>query len=491
MSVLRPAFARLLAFATAVALVSVTTTGVGARQALDRAKPPAPGKTPDLRVPTWTKGALPDGADLIVSEKHDLPLVSFSLTFLGGANQFEPADKTGVASLTAAMMSEGTKSKDGEALSNALQLLGTSVSTTVSGESGSMSFVSTTDKLPQTLDIVADMLLNSSFPADALERLRAQRLVALTQARAQPGAIAGRVFPKVLYGNAHPYGRVATEASLKAITRDDVVAFHSQYFQPGRALVTVVGDVTAAGVKPVIEKALAAWPKAGARPAFTYPAPPQVQKTTIFLVDRPGAAQSTFAIGHPGPPRNTPDYYALQVMNTMLGGMFQSRLNANIREEKGYSYGVTSNFAFGKGPGAFRTGGDIVGDKTDVALVEFMKELRGILGERPVTDEELNTAKESLIQRLPATFASVSAINNALTSLWSQDLPDDYFQQYSRAIAGVTKADVLRVAKKYIEIDRLAIVIVGDRASIEAPLKAKNIAPIAYLDIEGAPKTQP
>ena len=491
MSVLRPAFARLLALATAAVLVSATTAGVGANQALDRTKSPVPGKTPDLRVPTWTKSALPDGADLIVSEKHDLPLISFSLTFLGGANQFEPADKTGLASLTAAMMSEGTKSKDGEALSNALQLLGTSVSTAIGGESGSMSFVSTTDKLAPTLDIVADMLLNSTFPADALERLRAQRLVALTQARAQPGAIAGRVFPKVLYGNAHPYGRVATEASLKAITRDDIVAFHNQYFQPGRALVTVVGDVTAAGVRPVIEKALAAWPKAGTRPAFTYPAPPQVQKTTIFLVDRPGAAQSTFAIGHPGPPRNTPDYYALQVMNTILGGMFQSRLNANIREEKGYSYGVTSNFAFGKGPGAFRTGGDIVGDKTDVALVEFMKELRGILGERPVTDEELNTAKESLIQRLPATFASVSAINSALTSLWSQGLPDDYFQQSSKAIAAVTKADVLRVAKKYIEIDRLAIVIVGDRASIEAPLKAKNIAPIAYLDIEGVAKPQP
>ena len=248
-----------MAVAAAAVLVSVMATGVGAKQALDRTKPPAVGTTPDLRVPVWTKSALPDGADLIVSEKHDLPLVAFSLTFLGGANQFEPADKTGLASLTAAMMSEGTKSRDGEALSNALQLLGTSVSTTVAGESGSMSFVSTTDKLAQTLDIVADMLLNSTFPADALERLRAQRLVALTQARAQPGAIAGRVFPKVLYGNVHPYGRVATEASLKAITRDDVVAFRDQYFQPGRALVTVVGDVTAAGVKPVIEKALAAW----------------------------------------------------------------------------------------------------------------------------------------------------------------------------------------------------------------------------------------
>ena len=477
--------------ATVVAmLVALSSFDASGRQALDRTKTPPAGKTPDLRVPAWTKTTLANGADLIVSEKHDLPIVSFSLTFLGGANQFESAERTGLASLTAAMMSEGTKTRDGEALSNALQLLGTSVSTTVGAESGSMTFVSTTGKFGPTMDILADMLLNSTFPVDALERLRAQRLVALTQARAQPGAIAGRVFPKVLYGSGHPYGRVATEESIKAVTRDDVVAFHSQYFQPGRALVTVVGDVTAAGVKPVVEKALAAWAKAGSRPTFSYPALPERQKTTIFLVDRPGAAQSTVAIGHPGPPRNTPDYYAMQVMNTMLGGMFQSRLNANIREEKGYSYGVSSSFAYGKGPGAFRTGGDIIGEKTDAALVEFMKELRGILGERPVTDEELATAKDSLIQRLPGTFASVSGINSALTSLWRQGLPDDYYQQYSQAVAAVTKADVLRVAKKYIDIDRLAIVIVGDRASIEAPLKATNIAPLAYLDIEGTPKTQ-
>jgi zinc protease len=484
-------FARISSLSVVTAAVMLGPSfDVSARQALDRTATPAPGKTPDLRVPTWTKSALANGADLIVSEKHDLPIVSFSLTFLGGASQFEPAERTGLASVTAAMMSEGTRTRDGEGLSNALQLLGTSVSTSVGSESGSISFVSTTGKFGQTMDLMADMLLNSTFPAEALERLRAQRLVALTQARAQAGAIAGRVFPKVLFGASHPYGRVATEESIKAITRDDIVAFHTQYFQPGRALITVVGDVTAAGVRPVVEKALAAWPKAGTRPTFGYPALPAPQKTTIYLVDRPGAAQSTVAIGQPGPPRNTPDYYAMQVMNTMLGGMFQSRLNANIREEKGYSYGVSSNFAYGKGPGAFRTGGDIVGEKTDAALVEFMKELRGILGDRPVTDDELQTAKDSLIQRLPGTFASVSAINGALTTLWSQGLPDDYYQQYTKAVAAVTKADVLRVAKTYIAIDRLAIVIVGDRASIEGPLKATKIAPIAYLDIEGAPKTQ-
>jgi zinc protease len=473
-----------------VALLAIAgaSGAVSARQALDRRKIPPPGPAPDLRVPAWTKSSLPNGGDLIVSEKHDLPLVSFSITFLGGASQFEPPDRAGLASLTASMLSEGTKTRDGEALSNALQLLGTSVSTSVGSESGSISFMSTAAKFAPTLEIMSDMLLNSVFPGDALERLRAQRLVALTQAKAQPGAIAGRVFPKVLYGTAHPYGRVANEESVKAITREDVIRFHGNYFQPGRALVTVVGDVTPATAKAAIEKALGGWNKAGTRPAFTYPDLPAPQKTTIYLVDREGAAQSTVAIGHPGPPRNTPDYFALQVMNTMLGGMFQSRLNANIREEKGYSYGVNSGFAYGKGPGAFRAGGDIVGDKTDAALVEFMKELRGIGGARPVTDEELATAKDSLIQRLPATFASVSAINNALTALWVQGLPDDYYQQYPKAIAAVTKDDVLRVAKQYINPDSLAIVVVGDRAKIEAPLKATGIAPIAHLDIEGNPK---
>ena len=159
-------------------------------------------------------------------------------------------------------------------------------------------------------------------------------------------------------------------------------------------------------------------------------------------------------------------------MNTILGGMFQSRLNANIREEKGYSYGVSSSFGYGKGPGPFRTGGDIVTEKSDAALVEFMKELKGIVGSRPITDEELSVAKDALIQRLPATFASVSSINNALTTLWTQQLPDDYYQQYAKKIAAITRDDVLRVAKQYVTVDHLAIVIVGDKSVIEGPLKA-------------------
>jgi len=165
--------------------------------------------------------------------------------------------------------------------------------------------------------------------------------------------------------------------------------------------------------------------------------------------------------------------------------MFQSRLNANIREDKGYSYGVSSSFAYGKGPGPFRAGGDIVSDKSDAALVEFMKELKGIVEARPVTDEELATAKDSLIQRLPGAFASVQGINAAIASLWTQGLPDTYYQEYTKRIAAITAADVTRVAKQYIDLEHLAIVIVGNRATIEGPLKATSIAPIVAVDISG------
>jgi zinc protease len=466
-------------------VAALSAMPAAAQQALDRSKIPPPGKAPELHVPAWTKTTLSNGVVLFVSEKHDLPLVSFSLILAGGADQFETAARRGVAGVTASMLSEGTTTRDGEAISNALQLLGTSVNVAVRSESGAMGFVSTTAKFAPTLDIMADMLLRSTFPAPALERIRAQRLVGLNSAKAQPGAIAQRVFPKVVYGTAHPFGQLVTEDTLKAVTRDDVVAFHKNYFQPGRASIVVVGDVTTVSAQAIVEKALSAWPAGGSKPDFSYPAVQPQKPTTIYLVDKPGAAQSTFAIGLPGPPRSTPDYYAIEVMNTLLGGMFQSRLNANIREEKGLSYGVNSGFAFGKGPGPFRAGGDIMSDKSDVALTEFMKEFRGIEGARPVTDDELQMSKNALVQSLPGMFDSVSSIGNAIGSLWQQGLPDDYYQQYGKHVTAITKDDVVGVAKKYIDLDHLSIIIVGDRKTIEAPLKATNIAPIVVLDIEG------
>jgi hypothetical protein len=253
--------------------------------------------------------------------------------------------------------------------------------------------------------------------------------------------------------------------------------------------ITVTGDVDPAAVRGIVERTLAAWPAGGARPTVAYPSPPPPKSTTIYLVDKPKAAQSVFEIGLPGPPRDTPDYYALQVMNNILGGLFQSRLNHDIREVKGYSYGVGSGFAFGRGPGAFEASGGIITAKTDSALIAFMTHLRGVQGGVPFTEDEIRQGKESLIQSLPRRFASVNATGGAVGSVYVQDLGESYWQDYAKKIDAVTTDDLVRVAKKYIDLDKINILIVGDRAVIEEPLRKTGIAPIVILDAEGKPVT--
>ena len=472
-------------FIALLALVAIATSAFG--QTLDRSKAPVPGKPRDLVVPKWVELPLDNGALLVVSEQHNLPLVSISVNFVGGANQFEPSGKRGLASITMAMLTEGTKTRTGDQLSDALQLLGTNIQAQVGSEQGSIGFTSTTARFEATLAILAEVMSTPSFPAEALERLRGRTLIGLAQSKDQPEAISALAFNKILYGEGHPFGQRQTEASTKAITRDDVMKFHEDYFKPGRAIITVVGDVKALAVKALLAKVFKDWKKAGEKPNFTYPALPEKQATAIYLVDKPGAAQSIFALGLPGPSRNTPDYFAIMVMNHILGGHFQSRLNYNIREQHGYSYGVNSGFAFGRGPGAFRAGGAIVSNKTDAALIEFMKELKGIEGEKPVIDDELKTAKESLIQGLPRRFGSVGATSASITDLIVQGLPRDYYQNFARNVNAVTREDLLRVARQYVDLNHFNIVIVGDRASVEEPLKATGIAPVKVLDTEGNP----
>lgn len=479
----------LTALLATLAVVPAVNAQATKSVALDRSAIPTAGKTPELHVPSWSKLALTNGAKLVVSERHNLPLVYVSINFIGGAANFEPANKAGLASFVSSMMLEGTTSRTGDQLAAAMQQLGSEVNVFIGSESGTINVFVMKDKLEPMLGILQDVLLHPSFPDAALERLRGRTLINLQQAKDRTTSIASVVFPKLLYTTDEPYGRSMTEASAKAITRADLVKFHNDYFKPGRAEITVVGDIAPADAKRLLDKSLAAWPAGGSKPSFDYPTPPAPKTTTIYLVDKPGAAQSTFAIGEVGPPRSTPDYYALRVLNSFFGEQFQSRLNANIREQKGYSYGVASRFAYGRGPGAFRAGGDIVTAKSDSALIEFMKELRGIRGERPITDDEMQSAKNALIQSLPARFASVGSVSSSISEIYTQDLPEDYYQSFVTHVNAVTKDDVLRVANKYIDPQHLAIVIVGDRAKIEGPLAATKIAPIVYLDLNGDPIT--
>jgi zinc protease len=477
--------------AFALALVIGAIAAPLSAQGLDRAKAPLVGTAPTLRVPAWTKTTLSNGALLIVVPRHGLPLVAFNLDFVGGAANFEPADKIGVATFTSAMLSEGTRTQTADQLSDAQQLLGTTIIANVGQEDGTIRFTSLKDKFGPSLALLADMLLNSTFPDSALDRLRARTLVGLTQLKDQPNAIAAKVFANVTYGSEHPYGWTLSESSVKRITRADVVSFAQAYFKPGRAVITVSGDIDPATAKAAVEKALAAWPKGGARPSFDYAALPVPKPRTIYLVDKPKAAQSVFMLGTPGPSRNTPDFYALSVMNRLLGGTIQSRLSHDIREVKGYSYGVFSRFAYGHGPGAFSAGGGIVSAKSDSALMAFMSHFNGVRGDQPFTEDELAQGKEGLIQSLPSRFASVNAVATAISSIYTQDLPETLFQDFASRINAVTTSDLTRVSKKYLDVDHMNLVIVGDRASIEGPLKATGIAPIQVLDVEGHPVLAP
>ncbi len=389
------------------------------------------------------------------------------------------------------MLSEGTKTKAADQLSDAQQMLGTSIFSTIGPESGTIRFTALKDKFEPALTLLADMMLNSTFPDSALERLRGQQMVALTQAKDNPNAIASNVFNRVTFGEQHPYGRIVGEQTVKAVSRQDVVNFASTYFRPGRAVITVSGDVDAKTARAIIEKTLAAWPAGGERPSFAYGPTPAPKNRTIYLVDKPKAAQSVFQFGTPGPSRSTADYYSIAVMNHILGGLFQSRLNHDIRELKGYSYGVSSRFAFGRGPGAFQAGGGIVSAKSDSALIGFMQHLSGAGTTEPFTDEEVHTGKESLIQSLPSRFETVNGVAAAISSIYTLDLPETYYQDYSSKINGVTKEDMTKAAKKYIDWSHMNLVIVGDKLAIEKSLQATGIAPIILTDIDGKPVIVP
>jgi zinc protease len=483
MKINRPISAGVLLFAAASSLDAQQPL----KSTFDRTVVPKPAADPTIKIPAWTKMTLSNGAQLYVVERHSLPLVQFVMSFVGGSNQFEPADKTGVGSLTASMMTEGTTLRSGDDISNALQMLGTSVGFGISGEGGQVYFRSLKDKFDATLEIMAEELLKPAFPEAALDRLKQRTLVTIRQNMDRTSEIGLIVYPKLLYTLDHPYGRNMVEETLNRVTRDDIVAFHKAFYQPSRAFITVVGDITPAEAKAKVEKALAGWTGGGSPVTFSYPTPPPPKPTTIYIVDKPGAAQSSFLLGLVGPPRNTPDYFALRVLNNLFGEQFQSRLNANIREAKGWSYGVSSGFSYGRGPGQFKATGDIQTNKTDSALVEFMKEIQGVRGGKPVTAEELASAKASLIASLPDQLSTIGGITNTVNTIYSNGLPEDYWTQYQTGIKAVTAADVQRVANKYLDADHLTILIVGDRAKIEAPVRATNIAPVVILDAKGNP----
>ena len=448
----------------------------------DRSGPPDLGPPPRLNLPAIQQLELSNGLDVVLMEKHGVPLVQLNvLVRVGSAN--DPLNERGLASLTADMLDEGAGSRDALELADEIEFLGARIRTRAGLQTTMLSLHSPLSKFDAALPLLGDILLRPTFPADELERKRKSLLTSLLQAHDEPNAIASAEFNVALYGNDHPYGGTGfgNEASIRAFSVADMREFHQTYFVANNAAVIVVGDVTPGEIMPKLEAAFGSWAQ-GQVPEVSWPEAPQVQRREVILVDKPGAPQSVIRIGRIGADRYTDDYYDLQVMNTILGGSFTSRLNQNLREDKGYTYGAYSYFSFNMLPGPFMAGASVQTEVTDSALAEFFKEMNGIL--EPVPEDEITGAKNYEAFSLPAQFESVSSIAGNLDELVTFGLPMDYFNHYVDNILAVTQRDVRRVAREYVNPGRVKVIVVGDRAAIEGGIRALDLGPVTVLSIE-------
>jgi zinc protease len=330
---------------------------------------------------------------------------------------------------------------------------------------------------------LADVVLTPTFPQTELDRVKELKLGQIRQETKQALVMARKVFVRELYGADHPYGEPGsgngTPKSLAAITRDDLVKFYNSWYMPNNTTAIVVGDITMEEAKAKLEKAFGGW-KAGTTPTVALKPPKAINKTTICIVDKPGAAQSAIVLGNVVMPTAEPDFLPTDVAVQVLGGGSADRLYSNLRQDKGYTYGAYSRMSYRKGPAAFNCYAQVQTEFTKESVVEFLKEVRGIVGERPITGDELVKNKDNIIKSYPRNFQTWPGIAGQLGIIISLGLPEDYWSAYINGVRTVTVDQAMRMAKQYIHPDALLIVVVGDRQKIEPKLRELNLGEIIF-----------
>lgn len=469
--------------AAAAALALALAAVPAAQQGPDRSKPPAPGPAPALKLPAIQKRSLSNGLPVWIVDMHEVPVVNISLVIKAGASA-DPAGKYGVANFTASILDEGAGSRTALELADAIEFLGASLSTGSTFDASTVRLHTPVSKLDEALPLMSDVALRPTFAPGEIERLRKERLTSLLQTRDNPGALASAAFGRLVFGPKHRYGTLAmgNDASNGEMSLADLKTFYSTYYQPQNAHLLVVGDVRAEAVLPKLEKAFGAWKGAGAITKPAVPAADQHRARQIYLVDKPGAAQSQIRIGWVGVARSTPDYYVLDVLNTVLGGSFSSRLNQNLREQHGYAYGAGSAFDMRGSAGPFVASAGVQSDKTVESLQEFFKELDGI--RQPIPASELTRAKNLEALGFPGTFETTAGMAGNLIDLIVYNLPESFLTEYVPKIQAVTAADVLRAAAQYVQTDKFAVVVVGDLAKIEKPIRDAKLGPVRVVAVD-------
>lgn len=465
----------------ASSLQIATPVAATAQQAPDRSVAPKPGPVPALKVPDIQKRTLSNGLPVWIVELHKVPVVHATLVFKSGAAA-DPPGKFGIASLTAEMLDEGAGRRDALQIADAVDYLGANLSTSSTSDATFVDLHVPVARLGDALPIMADVALRPTFPQGELQRVREELLTSIVQAEDDPASLIQFAFPRLVFGPQHRYGTMSfgTAASVKGFDLADLRQFHSQHYVPSNAVLIVTGDVTAATAMSQLEAAFGTWKGAAVAPAAV-PAATQLTTRQVYLIDKPGAAQSQIRMGWVGVPRSTPDYFALRVLNTVLGGSFTSRLNQNLREEHGYAYGAGSSFEMRSGAGPFYAAAAVQTDKTSEALTEFFKELDAIRA--PIGGDELEKAKSFLALSLPRSFETTQRLAGSLAQVFVYNLPADYYATYTERVRAVTPADVQRAAERYIQPDKFAVVIIGDRKVIEPGINALNLGPIRSVEI--------
>ncbi len=445
--------------------VGLAASEIGA-QVPDRSRPPELGPPPALVLPEIQRTELSNGARVILLEKHNVPLVQVNLVVRTGYAS-DPTELIGLANMTADLMDEGAAGRDALQLADEIDFLGARISVRAASHHTTVSLHTPLGRLDPALELMTDVALRPDFPEAELERKQLERLNQMLAARDEPRAIASVIYDHTLFPD-HPYGHptIGYPESVKDMTLDDVQGWHGTYFRPNNAFFVVVGDITMDAIKPKLEALFGSWER-GRVPSQDWSEADQVTTRTVYLVDKPGAAQSEIRT-------------------------FASRLNQNLREDKGYTYGAFSFFDFSEMAGPFTAGASVQTDVTAAALGEFMKELNGI--HEPVPAQELERARNYVALRFPSRFQTVAGIAGQLTELELYDLPDGYFNEYVQSILGITQAEVLRVAREYVVPDQMAIIVVGDREVIEDGIRGMDLGRVVNLSIEdvlGPPPEMP
>lgn len=478
-----------LRISATAAVVGIVAFGSMSRaQTIDRTRVPVLGPPPKVSLPPIITRQLPNGLKLMIVEQHELPLADFILV-VGRGGTVDPDNKAGVGNLTSSMLTEGTTNRTSLQIADQAAFLGINLGSNSSWDASTVSLHTPTAQLDSALALFSDVALRPAFPEQDFERAKKNRLTSLFQLKDRPTAIADQAYASILYGPNHPYGHplMGTEASVTGMTTSDLRSFYTTNFVPNNSTLIIVGDVTPARIEKKISALFGGWKSAPVAP-YSFSGAPKTASTTIYLIDKPEAAQSSFRIGSVGVPRSTKDYFALNVLNTILGGSFTSRLNQNLREKHGYTYGARSRFDMRQSAGPFTASAEIVAAKTDSGLIEFMGELNAIRDTVPSI--ELRKAKRYLQLGMPGDFETTRQIATQLVPVALYGLPLSYYNNYVSKIEAVTQADVQRVARQYINPSNLAIVVVGDRKNIEEGLKAVNAGPITVRDFFGQPINQ-